>query len=97
MAKAKKEPRIRSKLLAALAAVDRPGAFCTWGDRPLTMPGLSVRGLGPVALPLTKTQARELIRHCRQAPFGKGTETVVDTSVRRSWTLEPGQFRLTVT
>jgi hypothetical protein len=44
---------------------------------------------------LTKTQARELIRLCRQAPFGKGTETVVDTSVRRSWTLDPDQFRLT--
>jgi hypothetical protein len=95
MAKAKKEPRIHSKLLEALAGVDRPGAFCTWGDRPLTMPGLEVQGLGPVALPLTKTQARELTRFCRQAPFGKGTETVVDTSVRRSWTLDPDQFRLT--
>jgi hypothetical protein len=95
MAKAKKEPRIHDKLLEALAGVDRPRAFCTWGDRPLTLPGLKVRGLGEIGLPLTKTQARELIKLCRQAPFGKGTETVVDTSVRRSWTLEPDQFRLT--
>jgi predicted 2-oxoglutarate/Fe(II)-dependent dioxygenase YbiX len=95
MAKAKKEPRVHDKLLEALARVDRPGTFCTWGDRPLTMPGLEVRGLGQIGLPLSKTQARELIKLCRQAPFGKGTETVVDTSVRRSWTLEPGKFRLT--
>ncbi len=95
MAKAKKEPRIHDQLLKTLAGVDRPAAFCTWGDRPLTLPGLEVRGLGPIGLPLTKTQARELIKVCRQAPFGKGTETVVDTSVRRSWTLEPDQFRLT--
>lgn len=95
MAKAKKEPRIHDKLLEALAGVDRPGAFCTWGDRPLTLPGLEVRGLGRIGLPLTKTQARELIQLCRQAPFGKGTETVVDTSVRRSWTLDPDRFRLT--
>jgi hypothetical protein len=95
MGETKKEPRIHDKLLETLAAVDRPGAFCTWGDRPLTMPGLEVQGLGQVALPLTKTQARELVGLCRQAPFGKGTETVVDTSVRRSWTLDPDQFRLT--
>ncbi len=95
MAKAKKEPRIHDKLLEALAAVDRPGAFCTWGDRPLTLPGLEVPGLGRIGLPLTKPQARELIKLCRQAPFGKGTETVVDTSVRRSWTLAPDKFRLT--
>jgi len=95
MAKAKKEPRIHDKLLEALAGVDRPGAFCTWGDRPLTLPGLEVRGLGRIGLPLTKTEARELIKLCRQAPFGKGRETVVDTSVRRSWTLDPDKFRLT--
>ncbi|MHB8898585.1 MAG: 2OG-Fe(II) oxygenase family protein [Thermoguttaceae bacterium] len=95
MAKAKKEPRLHDQLLEALAGVDRPGDFCTWGDRPLTLLGLEVPGLGPIGLPLTKTQARELIKVCRQAPFGKGTETVVDTSVRRSWTLEPDEFRLT--
>lgn len=95
MAQAKKEPRIHDKLLEALACVDRPGAFCTGGDRPLTMPGLEVRGLGQVALPLSKAQARQLVKLCRQAPFGKGAETVVDTSVRRTWTLAPDQFRLT--
>ncbi len=95
MAKAKMEPRIHDQLLEALAGVDRPVDFCTWGDRPLTLPGLEVPGLGPIGLPLTKSQARELIKVCRQAPFGKGTETVVDTSVRRSWTLEPDEFRLT--
>jgi len=95
MTKAKKEPRIHDKLLEALAGVDRPGAFCTGGDRPFTMPGLEVRGLGQVGLPLTKTQARELIKRCRPAPYGKGTETVVDASVRRTWRLDPDQFRLT--
>ncbi|EXJ91766.1 hypothetical protein A1O3_00316 [Capronia epimyces CBS 606.96] len=30
----------------------------------------------------------------RQSPFGKGAETVVDTSVRKSWQLDPTQFSL---
>lgn len=95
MARAKRESGVHDKLLEALATVDRPGEVCTRGDRSLTLPGLVVRGLGPIGLPLTKSQARELIKLCRQAPYGKGTETVVDTSVRRVWELDPDRFQLT--
>jgi len=86
---------VHDKLLEALGKVDRPSAVCTSGDRPLTMPGLEVRELGEVSLPLGKTQARRLIKQCRQAPYGKGMETLVDTDVRRTWELDPDQFQLT--
>ena len=86
---------VHDKLLEALSEVDRPGDFCTCGDRPLVMPGLEVDRMGVVGLPLTKTHARKLIKLCRQAPYGKGTETVVDTDVRRVWELDPAQFQLT--
>ena len=82
-------------LLEALAAIDRPGDVVAAGDRDLTMPGLEVEGLGAVGLPLPKAQARALIRRCRQAPYGKGTETLVDTDVRRVWEMDPAQFELT--
>jgi len=82
---------VRDKLLEALGEVDRPGDFCTCGNRPLVMPGLDVDTMGVVGLPLTKTHARKLITLCRQAPYGKGTETVVDTDVRRVWELDPAQ------
>jgi hypothetical protein len=48
-----------------------------------------------VRLPLGKTQARQLRTLSRQAPYGKGTETLVDTNVRRVWELDPEQFQLT--
>jgi hypothetical protein len=86
---------VHGKLLEALSEVDRPGEVCTGGDRPLTLPGLDVAGLGPVRLPLGTMQARRLIKLCRLAPYGKGTETVVDTDVRRVWELDPDQFQLT--
>ena len=85
---------IHDKLLNALGKVDRPSVVCTSGDRPLTMPGLAVRELGEVSLPLVKTQARRLIKQCHQAPYGKGMETLVDTDVRRTWELDPDQFQL---
>ena len=75
-------------LIQVLAEVDRPSDVCTSGDLPLTMPGLIVEGLGALQLPLGEPQGRELIGHCRQAPYGKGTQTLVDTAVRRVWELD---------
>ena len=86
---------LASQFLEAISKVDRPGTFCTGGDLPLVMPALEVDGLGTVRLPLGKAQARKLVKLCRQAPYGKGTETVVDTNVRRTWELDPEQFQLT--
>ena len=96
-AKGKSTPSrsLHDKLLEALGTIDRPGTFCTSGDLPLVMPGLDVQGLGAVRLPLGKTQALELITLCHQAPYGKGTETLIDTDVRRVWELDPDQFQLT--
>ena len=82
-------------LLEALAGIDRPGDIFAAGDRVPAMPGLEVEGLGTVGLPLSKAQARALIRRCRQAPYGKGTQTLVDTDVRRVWELDPAHFELT--
>ena len=82
-------------LLEALAGIDRPGDIFAAGDRVPAMPGLEVEGIGTVGLPMSKAQARALIRRCRQAPYGKGTQTLVDTDVRRVWEMDPAHFELT--
>ena len=79
----------------ALATVDRPGDFCMAGDLPLTRPGVGVEGLGILRLPLSKAQARKLIGYCRQAPYGKGTQTLVDAAVLRVWELDAEQIEFT--
>src|SRR5262245_35767820 len=81
-------------LIAALAKIDRPGTFAVQGSAPAVLPGLEVKGLGPVGLPLTADQAAALKKLCDQAPYGKGERTLVDTSVRRVWRLEPERFTL---
>src|SRR4051812_32968201 len=83
------------KLIEALSKIDRPGTFCVSGSAPAILPGLEVEGLGPVGLPLNAGQAKELKKHCHQAPYGKGEETLVDTKVRRVWRMEPDRFSLT--
>jgi hypothetical protein len=82
------------ELRRVLDKIDRPGTFCVSGGVPAILPGLVVDGLGPVGFPLTAAQADELKKVCEQAPYGKGAETLVDTTVRRVWHLDPGRFSL---
>jgi hypothetical protein len=83
------------QLHAAIKKINRPGSFCATGSDRAVNPGLEVAGLGPIGLPLTSPQAKKLKAQCRQAPYGKGEATLVDTAVRRVWQLDPGRFSLT--
>lgn len=48
-------------------------------------PRLEVEGIGPIALPLLPAQAKQIITIAERAPYGRGTETPIDTDVRRTW------------
>ncbi|MGH7139701.1 MAG: 2OG-Fe(II) oxygenase, partial [Pirellulales bacterium] len=85
---------VAKKLLAALEKIDRPGTFCVARGVPAVLPGLIVRDVGSIALPLIPAQAEELKQQCRQAPYGKGEKTLVDTQVRRVWRMTPDRFKL---
>jgi hypothetical protein len=79
---------VRQQLLKTLAKIDRPGTFCTSGPLASILPGLEVADVGPVALPLEKRLAAALKKRAHQAPYGKGTRTLVDTDVRRVWEID---------
>ena len=62
----------------------------------MPLPLLSLNN-GPnefIGLPLSETQAKAIINAATQAPFGRGEDTVVDTSVRRTWQLDPTDFSI---
>ena len=82
------------QLLETLGSLTESISFCASDTCPLVLPGLTVNGVGEIALPISKTDARRLSQQSSQAPYGRGEATVVDTDVRRVWQLEPGQFRL---
>ena len=45
-----------------------------------------------IGFPLTKRDAKRIEAVATQAPFGKGTETVVDTTVRDTFEIDPNNF-----
>ena len=87
----------RERVLEILQGVDSPGSFAVGGscDGKLIMPGIEVDGIGAIGLPLSESQAKLLATRCEQAPFGRGSETIVDTNVRRTFQLAPDHFKIT--
>lgn len=77
-----------------LGSVDRPGEFYAHGREFLAMPVVEVAGVGALSFPVAVSQIRSLVAAAERAPYGKGTDTLVDTSVRDCWQLDAGRIRL---
>jgi hypothetical protein len=41
---------------------------------------------------LAHRDAKAITQICKRAPFGKGAETIIDTSVRKTWELDRTEF-----
>jgi predicted 2-oxoglutarate/Fe(II)-dependent dioxygenase YbiX len=78
-----------------LSRVRRPSGFCVAGTEQMLAPGLAVEGIGPVALPLLAMQAEQLIAVAERAPYGRGSETITDIAVRRTWQIAADRVRIT--
>ena len=77
-----------------LLSVDRPGDFCTHGRVFAAMPSLEVESVGAMSFPVPDAQVRSLLDVAERAPYGKGTETLVDDSVRNCWQIDARRIRL---
>jgi len=84
-----------NELLALINKVKTSGTFSVSGTLPSIAPGLKVKGVGNVALPLLEQQAKSLIEFSQQSHFGYGEETILDTNVRKSWQIATEDFEMT--
>ena len=82
----------RTDLLERLHTIGH-GSFAASGSLPDINPDLYVEGLGKIGLPLSERDAEALAHVCHEAPFGKGSETFVDTNVRETWQIDAHKVR----
>ena len=71
-----------TELEALLKSVDRPGDYFAHGRSFHPMPRIAVDGVGVLSFPVPDAQIRALIGVAERAPYGRGPDTRVDTSVR---------------
>jgi hypothetical protein len=55
---------------------------------------LEVNGVGPIALPVSVRQARQLCLIGRPARFGKGEQTLLDAKVRDTWEIPKSRIKI---
>lgn len=75
---------IRELLLDTLKSLKGGGKFVCSDTADFVFPGLEIEGLGEVSFPVTATGAQALLAQAQQAPFGKGSETIVDENIRKT-------------
>lgn len=84
--------QFETKLINALADIKGSGSFLSADNQPFVFPGLEIKGMDEVAFPLNTLQIKELIKHARKAPFGKGAETILDPNVRSAWEIDASEI-----
>jgi hypothetical protein len=77
-----------------LAAVRVGGTFATRLTLPAADLALTVKGVGPLAWPISATMAKQLVAEARPAPYGLGERTLVDPRVRRSGEIAGGRAQI---
>ncbi|MGF1548637.1 MAG: 2OG-Fe(II) oxygenase [Thiotrichales bacterium] len=85
---------INDEITEILGAIQNSGRFYAAGTIAMPLPGLEVDGVGAVALPLLPLQLTQLVAAASQAPYGRGSETLVDVKVRRAWQIDAAQVHL---
>ena len=85
----------KKAVVACLKELKGSGKFISVHTADFVFPGLHVAGVGEIAYPLSEAQAKALIQVARKAPFGIGSETLVDQNVRSAWEIDAGQLHFT--
>ncbi|WPV69295.1 2OG-Fe(II) oxygenase [Chitinophaga sp. LS1] len=81
------------QMLNILGEIKGTGSFVSSGVQPFLFPGLQIRGMDEIGFPINATQIKALINLAHQAPFGKGSKTVLDKAVRSAWEIDAGQIK----
>jgi hypothetical protein len=86
-----------SRLLTLLDTIEPLGTYATCNfitTMPFPYPIITVEGFGRISFPLIDSAVEPLKAVCVKAPFGRGTETLYDETVRRAWQVDAQHITL---
>ncbi len=82
------------QLADTLQNLPAPGDYYSTGSLEIFPPTLNVNQVGRISFPLLPAQMEQLINVAERAPYGKGSETLVDTDVRRTWQIDASRIEI---
>ena len=80
--------KLKNEISDCLQQLKGSGKFASVNTAGFVLPGLNVEGAGEISFPIDEMQVERLKQSAKKAPFGKGSETLLDTDVRNSWEID---------
>ena len=80
--------------LESMAPESGSDAFACKLQLPAEALKIAFKVVGNIRLPVSTSRARSLIRHARQAPFGLGEDTLLDTDIRNVWEIAKSKVQI---
>ena len=77
-----------AQLLQTLNQIEGSGSFVMSGTKDFMPLGLAIKGVNEISFPITTAQVETMIKVAHKAPFGKGSQTIVDANVRSAWEID---------
>ena len=84
----------RQRLAQLLGATSGRGSFSARRTASPDDLHIDVTGVGPLTIPVSTAQARQLIAVARPAQYGQGEQTLTDVTVRHTWQVPKSRVRL---
>jgi 2OG-Fe(II) oxygenase superfamily len=81
-------PTFKEKVLETLHNIKGNGSFAFSNKLDFVKPGIKIAGVENFGFPISQAQIQSLINVAHKAPFGKGSKTVLDTTVRSAWEID---------
>ena len=78
-----------------LRTIDQPGEYCMQDRLLAPMPRVELNGARSLFFPITEEQACSLAAVAEAAPYGRGEQTLVDSSVRACRQIDAARVRIT--
>jgi hypothetical protein len=83
---------LKENILNCLKDLKGSGKFISVQTTEFLFPGLKVDNVDEIAYPINEAQAKALIQAAHKAPFGKGSETILDNNVRSAWEIDAAKL-----
>jgi hypothetical protein len=80
-------------ILDCLNNIKGSGFFVSSSTATFIFPGLEVDRVGELSYPINELQAKALISQAHKAPFGKGSQTILDDKVRSAWEIDASRLK----
>jgi len=84
----------RDRLAVLVAGASEAEAFSAARTAPTADLQLEVRGVGPIKLPVSQAQARQLCVLGRPARCGRGEQTLLDRGIRDTWEIPKSRVKI---